>query len=359
MSMAARAATSFTSASATRTRLLPGFLEDLTIDLHGGGGGDVASVGLDNLAVTGPLSVSIDLGDGPDAMRLTSGGLHLGGPVRYDLRLGDGDDSVHFRQANRPSANLGVVIDLGAGHDKLRYSELADTRTQEPDRSAVHTFDIRGGRGNDDVEIVPCVVPGLDLTIQAFLGAGDDVFRFSAETEDLGAVPLEIQPCIGVEVDGGDGRDFIHIAPGDRPRRRPTRPEPLLLEDLTIDLRGGNGGDFAIVVLDNLAVTGPLAIAIDLGDGDDRADVRSVSTSGCGSLSAIVRGGRGDDVIAALNAADPGGPDSPLTSRSLVRRGTTCSSGVHGMTPSLAAMGMTPSTAAMGTTCSPARTGTT
>jgi Ca2+-binding RTX toxin-like protein len=225
-------------------------------------------------------------------------------------KLGDGHDTFHFRQAPRPSERLDVVLDLGAGHDTVRYAEPSETSSPDPYRRAVHTLDIRGGLGSDDVEIVPCIMPGWDLDIQSAMGPGNDTFSMVAKKIE-GASELEIVPCVDVEVDGGEGSDLIQVGVGD-----PHAPLAGRLEDLTIDLHGGRDGDVASVDLENLAVSGPLAVGIDLGGGPDGLLLKSGQMRVGGPVRYDLHLGDGSD-YALVEFGDHGRrpvPASPVVS---------------------------------------------
>jgi Ca2+-binding RTX toxin-like protein len=208
------------------------------------------------------LSVS-DMGGGTLEVLTGRGAETVRGVVTVVVDLRGGADAFHFVQAARPSEVLDVVADLGAGDDRVRYDEgPEELETREPIRPAVQRFDVRAGLGNDEVEIIPCIVPGLNLDIRADLGGGSDIFTAAFDGGD--AIQLGTIKCTVLDVNGGPGDDLIDIAVGD-----PHAPAPLLLEDLAIDVRGGRGADICDLTLDNLDVPGQLAVALDLGDGAD------------------------------------------------------------------------------------------
>jgi Ca2+-binding RTX toxin-like protein len=205
--------------------------------------------------------------------------------------LGDGHDAFEFRQVGRPSEQLDVGVGLGAGDDRLLYSAgPADPTGAVPLLvPAAHTFAVRGGGGNDAMVINPCLIPGLDLSVWADLGGGND--SFTATVQGEGAAPVgTINPCWSVAVDAGAGSDSVRVAVGN-----PTRLAPLCLDEVFVRVAGGSGGDVADVVLDNLTVGGPLSATVNTGGGADAVFLNSGQVTLGGPTRYEVGLGGGDD----------------------------------------------------------------
>jgi hypothetical protein len=208
----------------------------------------------------------IRAGIGNDIMNMGPGVVPgLGVEIRADL--GDGGDAFEFRQGDRPMESLTVAVDLAAGDDRFRIFPPPDEQAPPvPESPAKWHFDIRGGFGNDVAIIQPCIVPGLDLSVVADLGDGDDALDAAFEGP---AAPVGIiLPGVSLEVAAGEGNDAVEVAIGN-----PEVLDPLRVADVRVGIHGFGGDDSGIIIICNVAVTGRLTAAMDLGDGDDAAQV--------------------------------------------------------------------------------------
>jgi hypothetical protein len=209
----------------------------------------------------------------------------------FRAQLGDGADVFQFLQGERPMESLSLSADLAAGSDRFEYRPPpGDLAPPEPDRPATNFFDIHSGIGDDVVVIQPCVVPGLDLSVRADLGDGDDLF--DAAFEGPAASAAGILPGIALDVAAGEGDDLFRVAIGN-----PDVMEALALSDLHVGVRGFGGDDSGILSYADLTVERGFTQRLDLGDGDDVASstLDNVAVDGQLQMSAI--GGIGSDDI--------------------------------------------------------------
>jgi hypothetical protein len=250
-------------------------------------------------------AIVADQGDGVIEVRTARGLETFRGVAIVAADLRGGNDTFEFRQAGRPGGRLDLAVDLGAGNDRFVYPNIPpDFSRTEPFRPAEYSLDIRGGLDNDEVEIVPCIVPGLDLAIRTELGGGADILAAAFEA---GGVPsVGFDPHISLAVEGGAGADFVQVAVGD-----PHAPTPFRLEDMSIDVRGGGGGDVLGLVLDNLDVPGLVSTTIDLGDGPDGLLLKSGRVQG-GPVRYDLDLGGGSD-FALVEFGDHGRRQMPVT----------------------------------------------
>jgi hypothetical protein len=216
----------------------------------------------------------------------------LGVEIRADL--GDGGDAFEFHQGERPMESLRVTVDLAAGDDQFQLlSPPAGVAAPEPETPAKWYFDIRAGFGKDVGIIQPCIVPGLDLSVVANLGNGDDTL--DAEFECPAARAGIILPCVSLDVESGEGNDAVEVAIGN-----PDTLDPLRVADVHIGVRGFGGDDSGIIIICKVAVTGRLTEFIDLGAGDDTASVTLDDVAVDGSLKQSVTGGDGADEVGII-----------------------------------------------------------
>lgn len=237
------------------------------------------------------LNVQMGLGDdvmivGPEYIP------GLGVDIRADL--GDGDDGFEFHQGERPMESLNVAVDLAAGDDTIQLLPL-QLGVDPPDPlapvfPAKWSFAIRAGFGNDVVTIQPCIVPGLDLSVVASLGDGDD--SIDAALEGPAAPVGVIQPCISLEIEAGEGNDAVHVSVGN-----PNELSALTISDVLIGVLGFGGDDSGIIIICNVAVTDRLTQVVDLGAGDDSAFITIEDVTVGGLLKQSVNGGGNHDEI--------------------------------------------------------------
>jgi hypothetical protein len=208
--------------------------------------------------------------------------------------LGDGDDAFEFQQGERPMESLNVAVDLGAGDDLIQLlpppTGVAPPDPLDPDTPAVWSFDIRAGFGNDVAFIEPCIVPGLDLSVVANLGDGDD--SFDAALVGPAAPVGVIQPCVSLEIEAGEGNDAVQVG-----KSNPNELDPLTVADLHVGVHGFGGDDSAIIIICNVAVTDRLTQVVDLGAGDDTSFITIDDVTVGRSLRQSVSGGEGDDEV--------------------------------------------------------------
>jgi hypothetical protein len=131
----------------------------------------------------------------------------------------------------------------------------------------------------------------FDLTVR--LGAGDDLFTAAVMPESDPSMARV--GSVAVAVEGDAGNDDIVVQVGD-----PNGTTPLFLGELSVAVGGGAGADeVGIIIIINNRV-GALDQQVDLGAGDDAANLESRALVVDGMMAQKVRGGAGNDVLNAL-----------------------------------------------------------
>jgi hypothetical protein len=215
----------------------------------------------------------------------------LGMELRADL--GDGGDGFEFHQGERPMESLNLAVDLGAGDDRFGFTPPPepDQPPPDPETPAKWYFAIRAGSGEDTATIQPCVIPGLNLSVVANLGDGDDALDAAFEGP---AAPVGIiLPCVSLDVEAGAGNDAAEVAIGN-----PDVLDPLRVADVHVGVRGFGGDDSGIIIICKVAVAGRLTEFMDLGAGDDTASLTLDDVAG--SLKQSVTGGDGADEVGII-----------------------------------------------------------
>ena len=209
----------------------PGDGSDL---FEGGRGIDTALV--NGGAASEVFTVSAN-GDRVDFERVGAGpfSLDIGTTERLVLNMGDGDDS--FTASGNLASLINITVDGGAGNDTINGSNGNDTLL-----GGAGNDTISSGSGNDFVD-------GDQGADTAFLGAGDDVFRWdqgdgsdhvdggagtdelvfngfanaetftlsakagggSVLTRDLGSIVMDLTSIEKVTINAFQGADNIHI----------------------------------------------------------------------------------------------------------------------------------------------------
>ena len=294
-------------------------LRSVEVGVNTGAGDDVVYVGSANGGVwktqDAGASWRIETADGNDLVQVVSDGLP---EADLDLRTGNGDDIVEVRSnvfAIWPTTGFNSDIDLGLGDDRLSV----DTRNH----CAVHSV-ISTGDGNDEVTVAhkqknwPVAnfkfgaIPAgsLDLSVDAAidLGPGDDALVF--ETDGIGQVGLDLKAGEGNDTavvglqDGlsntilfGEwyGLIDVELGAGNDDFKLDTRD----LGPIELDVTAGDGDD--TVAADAFYGRGVLKSTdggstwnVDLGDGDDLADIKS---QGFARSSLDLTAGAGNDSV--------------------------------------------------------------
>ena len=135
----------------------------------------------------------------------------------------------------------------------------------DPDYPAKWYFDVQAGFGNDVAIIQPCIVPGLDLSVVANLGDGDDTLDAAFECP---AARGRDHPAVRLAGRRGGRGERRRPGRGRQPGHHSIRCG---VADVHVGIRGFGGDDSGIIIICNVAVTGRLTQFIDLGGGDDTA----------------------------------------------------------------------------------------
>jgi hypothetical protein len=190
-----------------------------------------------------------------------------------------------------------VSVDLGGGDDTIELFPPPvgepPPDLPEPAYPSKWDLDFHGGSGDDVMTVQPCVVPGLDLTVVANLGDGDDALHaaFAGPAAPAGA----ILPRISLDVAVGEGNDAIQVAIGN-----PNELEPLRVAGVHGGVRGFGGDASGILDVQNVAVTGRFTQFFDLGDGDDCVATTLTNVTVDGLLKQSVNAGDGADEVGMI-----------------------------------------------------------
>jgi Ca2+-binding RTX toxin-like protein len=259
-----------------------------------------------------------------------------------DILAGDGNDGVSIQSGNIAGLNFFVRADLGEGNNILvagmKYG-IKDGSDPPPVPTKVE-FQINAGGGGDFVAIESEVGAGPGLFIRANLGEGSDygVFALKQMSDPAADAPPHVLPPVDLQVNAGGGNDNVHVIIGD-----PNERGQVLLDRLAVSVVGEGGNDRVLLNFTNVAVTGPLAAAMDAGAGGDFVSLNFTNVAagsidlnlslGAGNdtgnvtisdlklapLTIHTDGGAGNDVMAVGISVDPTNPNLPEPRLGLVQ----------------------------------------
>ncbi|MDB5562113.1 MAG: hypothetical protein JWN11_1531 [Hyphomicrobiales bacterium] len=239
-----------------------------------------------------------------------SGWLALIAPFNHTITGSDGNDTLSAQ------AEGDLVFGLG-GNDQLS--------------SAFNRTALFGGRGDDRLTTNVVIPPGTDpvdgVAVQ-FGGQGRDTLAATVTVQGGGSpLPTVGDRTASVYLDGGDGNDVIRAeANVDLLTTANVALRTLVLGgrgndiiDVIADARGsagdnlaaniahGGAGDDRIIASAQTNIVGTFGVATNEltgGDGNDFLDATAIARSLNNDLvSNILHGGRGDDVLHAVNQA--------------------------------------------------------
>lgn len=123
-------------------------------------------------------------------------------PRAVSLDLGSGNDAAAINVVGVHGVDLFVEVDLGRGNDLFEgnlVGDLLDAGVQ---------FDVDGGTGNDDIEVV-----AYDLYLDG--ASGLDMILFGGGGHDVVIADLDFNPystgLVTVQVLGGLGNDYVGL----------------------------------------------------------------------------------------------------------------------------------------------------
>lgn len=199
--------------------------------------------------------------------------LTFDGVANMVIRLNQGNDNLYLGIPDRSTGNSfflsgNLVIDLGAGHDDLTFS----------DSTVSGNTSIRGRQGNDNVIFgdISSVFFGGSVAVR--LDQGNDSFAMSFIGGHVFGKNLLI--------DGGSEGDFLMV-------------DSATISSGTLTMLGGAGGD-SILIQDSAGPTVAKKIVIDAGAGDDSV---SIASSTVVLTTGFVNGNLGTDFYAGPSAA--------------------------------------------------------
>jgi hypothetical protein len=310
-----------------------------------GGGLNLSAIG----GVGGSASVTLDLGEGDDeaileenyffdVFHLQIGGgtgndaivcEHdwLSGLTDYDISLGSGDDTATF-EGNYYDQGLNMTLDAGDGRDTAMIADntyagatlIGMLLGNGDDTAKMHgnqfgaglALTIAGGSGHDFVLYSGNELAGA-LNAYIGLGNGNDTATFAGNT---------VNGVWKTTLNGGSGNDlvavfnniiagspeyFVDLGSGNDTA---TFAENMTTGSLLVTVLGGDGNDLVTVQYTSIGgVGGSVDVLVDLGDGNDTADVNltllNQDPAQHKPFTVRVLGGKGNDDLTLAVKADP------------------------------------------------------
>jgi len=245
------------------------------------------------------LMIHMALGAGDDSANAFYGtGVYRPVAVRADM--GGGNDQ--FSQVlQKVQVGAGFMLDLdgGSGDDhaalEVREAACPSDPSLPPGPCQPIDIDVATGAGRDTVEANIQDI-GVDLHLDASLGAGDDSFTGTVRPDSTRS-PGDSMPCLEIAVGGGSGADTFKMNVGEQNPADPDVPQPLAAE-LMLTFAGDAGSDSFLIGMLNVAIDGPVTIGEDGGAGADSFhDTFSQVAAGGGAWNMAHLGGAGNDEL--------------------------------------------------------------
>jgi hypothetical protein len=192
------------------------------------------------------------------------------------VNTGDGNDNVFYRATGTLAHDLNLVVQLGAGNDRVDTSFLPGIAGRRVN------LDLLGGSGHDQVTGRFGTVTDATVTVRSWPGSGDDTFNYYLPGHLLGHSQMSFL------AQGGSGTATVGLHAGNT-----YISANALLE---ADMRGGTGHN--VTSLDFSGVLdGRLYARSYGGSGSQRLVTNlSVGAGSTGTLDVASRGGSGSNV---------------------------------------------------------------